>query len=124
MAEERIIRSVTSDQAEFATRCTQFLNEEGAFKIGFVRHGANALTLLRQMYRIKVFKLHLKKNKDAAKKFIDELDALGEEIQFFLKGSEKEADPNFLGTPAFKELDNKFDALTANYYTIEMECGV
>jgi len=124
MAEERVIRSVSSDQAEFAIRCTQFLDAEGAFKIGYVRHGATALTLLRQMYRIKVFKLHLKKNKDAAIKFIDELDALGEEIEFFLRGSEKEANPNFLGTPNFKELDNHFDALIAKYYTIEMECGV
>ena len=124
MADERVIRSVSSDQAEFAIRCTKFLDEEGAFKIGFVRHGANALTLLRQMYRIKVFKLYLKKNKEAAVKFINELDELGEEIQFFLKGSEREPDPNFLGTPAFKKLDENFDAVVAKYYTIEMECGV
>lgn len=124
MVEERIIRSTSSDQAEFAIRCSQFLNEEGLFKIGYVRHGATALTLLRQMYRIKVFKLHLKKSKDAATKFIDELDELGSEIQFFLKGKESVPDPNFLGTPKFKTLDNKFDELIAKYYIIESECGI
>lgn len=123
--DERIIKSTSSDQAEFAVRCNQFLNEEGAFKIGYVKHGATALTLLRQMYRIKVFKYHLKRDKQGAMDFIDAIDGLGEKIQFFLKGKEDATpDPNFLGTPAFNELDKEFDELVAKYYTIEMECGI
>ena len=124
MVDERIIRTTSSDQAEFAIRHNQFLNEEGPFKMGFVKHGATALTLLRQMYRIKVFKYYLKKDKDAANKFIDEIDELGGEIQFFLKGKENTVDPNFLGTPKFKELEEKFDVVSARYYTIEMELGL
>lgn len=122
--DERIIKSTSSDQIEYAVRHTQFLNEEGAFKIGYVKHGATALTLLRQMYRIKVFKYHLKKNKEGAMSFMNEIDNLGKNIQFFLKGKEDAPDPNFLGTPAFDKLDKEFDELIAKYYTIEMECGV
>jgi hypothetical protein len=125
MVEERIIRTTSSDQAEYAIRFNQFLNEEGAFKLGFVKHGSTSMTLLRQMYRIKVFKHYVKKDKDKAMAFIDRIDELGAEIQFFIKGKDELIpDPNFLGTPKFKELDGKFDELIAEYYLIESECGI
>jgi hypothetical protein len=123
--EPRIIKFTSSDQTEFALRMTKFLDEEAAFKTGYVGHGITALNLLLQMYRIKTFKLYLKKDKDKAMGFVDEIDALRANIYNFLKTKEKtDGDPNYLGNLRFTDLDNSFDALVAKFYIIESECGI
>lgn len=126
MAEDRIFKSTSLDHQEFALRRTRFLDEEILFKTGFGQHGITALNLLLQMYRVFIFKLYLQKDKDKAKKFVDDIDALRKELYVYVKTHPKPGagEPNYLGNDDFKAIDDRFDGIIAEFYEIQIECGV
>lgn len=118
-----LIKTTSQDVEAYQIRRDRFLDAQILFKTGFAESGILALNYLQQMFYILPAGRYIKENKEKAQAFVDRIDDMRIEIMQYIKRKEAKADKNYLEFNDYKLLDNKFDAVVLEFYTILFEVG-